>query len=135
VSESWAVDVTLPDGQVLRGRLLAQRRDQGGRGWHCLVAVSVWGGSQPQPAEIVLTVPAGKVGRVAGTDYVGVPTEAETPPAWAITGSRVGGGEQLLHALDCDQASDPVVIPPRVASETLALPSTRLCPQCRPEVP
>ncbi|RPK69970.1 hypothetical protein EES45_36230 [Streptomyces sp. ADI97-07] len=70
------VDVTLPDGQRLRGRLYARR--QVADGWLYWIGLLLWQSPDPdhsEPGEYRAWMPAARSDPVHGADYGSVPTE------------------------------------------------------------
>ncbi|MER6240021.1 DUF6233 domain-containing protein [Streptomyces clavifer] len=91
-SPDWAplVDVLMPDGQRLRGRLYERR--QVAEGWQYWIGLVLWQSPDPdrsEPGEYRAWMPAARAEPVPGTDYTGVPSvylprEVPPPPASAV---------------------------------------------------
>lgn len=131
----WPVDVTLPDGQVVRAVLRGQRRDEPTGRWQCLVAVTAWGPDRPTPHTAAWSVPSEAIGRLPDVAYTGVPTmEPYRPPAWRTT-SHTDPALRTVHYYDCPAGTDDsgLVVPARVVRDLgdRAHP----CPRCRPPLP
>ncbi|MFD8146117.1 DUF6233 domain-containing protein [Streptomyces sp. NPDC059708] len=121
-----SVYLTLPDGQELRGRLLARRWTPAG--WRYRVAVTLWSATATgvEPADYTLWVPAEDRAYLRpddGADYTHVPTEgppshpylAPPPPeadmhwAWTTEQTRAAGpGSRptglVIHEYGCEHA-------------------------------
>ncbi|MFJ8166547.1 DUF6233 domain-containing protein [Streptomyces sp. NPDC096136] len=149
-----SVRLTLPDGQELRGRLLARRWTPAG--WRYQVSVVLWSATAAmgvEPADYIIWVPAegGAYLRPEdGADYTTVPTEgppthpylAPPPPgadmrwAWTIEQTRAAGpGSRptgtLIHEYSCADA--PRNGPELTLEEALtayARPGARACQHC-----
>ncbi|MFE0005240.1 DUF6233 domain-containing protein [Streptomyces erythrochromogenes] len=147
--------LTLPDGQEVRGRLLARKWTPSG--WRYRVAVALWSATADlgvEPADYVVWVPAdaeaGYVRPEDGADYSGVPSEgppshpylAPPPPradtrwAWTVEQTRNGGpGSRptgtLVHEHGCSQApADGPDLDLDQALAALARAGARACQQC-----
>lgn len=82
------VTVTLPDGRIVDGCLLARRQDPDGRWWYRITA----------------DMPADTVRPIEGEDYSQVPTEKADGGRWVLQALRQdtpGKRSLVLHAADC----------------------------------
>ncbi|MEU9237123.1 DUF6233 domain-containing protein [Streptomyces subrutilus] len=142
--------LTLPDGQEVRGRLLARKWTPAG--WRYQVAVALWSATSDlgvEPADYTVWVPAdeGEYLRPdTGADYGTVPTEgppshpylAPLPPgadvhwAWTVEQLRVAGPRSrpagtLVHEYRCKVA--PADGPELDLEQALAA-LARACQEC-----
>ncbi|EFK97970.1 conserved hypothetical protein [Streptomyces sp. SPB78] len=143
--------VVLPDGQEVRGRLLARR--QLADGWRYRVALPLYRnlggeGLEVEAAQYEVWVRAPEhVRPVEGADYTGVPTTAlpapslvevalgpRRPAGWVLAksgGGRRGPSRAVLHAVDCTEA--PPGLPVLRVEQALTAaehPATRACALC-----
>lgn len=82
------VNVTLPSGEVVEGRLHARRQDADGAWWY----------------EVTMPVPADTVRPIDGEDYSGVPTERASGQQWVLQALRHDSPDQralILHKTGC----------------------------------
>ncbi|KOV17254.1 hypothetical protein ADK91_02870 [Streptomyces sp. XY511] len=147
--------LTLPDGQELRGRLLARKWTPSG--WRFQVSVALWSATADlgvEPADYVVWVPA-DVGTeylrpVDGDDYTGVPTDgppshpylAPPPPgadmswAWTVEQTRTSGPGSRptgtrIHEHGCPQApADGPELDLDQALTALTRAGARACQEC-----
>ncbi|MDH6699840.1 hypothetical protein P3T26_004301 [Streptomyces sp. MAA16] len=119
------VEVVLPGGRVVTGRLLARQRDEDGRWWY----------------RVAVDVPAVAVRPVDGEDYSEVPTsKGSARRQWVLEDSRHESPEGrilILHTAGCwapQGRLTPVTDADQVQvflRETWARP----CDVCAPELP
>jgi hypothetical protein len=119
------VEVRLPDGRTLPGRLLAWRQGPDGRWW----------------AQAVIQIPADAIGKVAGEDYSRVPREPVQPagPRYVMeVDERRPNGGSTIHDADCwtlDEPADWARLTPLDADQArgqLAFDGTTACTVCNP---
>ncbi|MFJ1839891.1 DUF6233 domain-containing protein [Streptomyces sp. NPDC088175] len=145
-----AVEVTLPDGQVLRGRLYSRRQTE--TGWTYKVGLVLWQAqdpARPAPGEYRTWVPADRAAAVPGADYSAVPTArlaapgppppaiTTRPPAtrWLVEAERLprSGGAQptAVHRADCWAVTKGTELTTLAAARAaMARPGARGCIVC-----
>ncbi|MFJ2589706.1 DUF6233 domain-containing protein [Streptomyces sp. NPDC087538] len=146
-----AVDVTMPDGQVLRGRLYSRRQVE--TGWVYRIGLVLWQAptpDRPVPGEYRTWVPVAHVASVPGADYSAVPTKRLTelvplPPVsavqpapatrWLVDTERLprSGNVQptAVHRADCWAVANGTAIASLgAAREAMARPGARGCIIC-----
>ncbi|MET9097180.1 DUF6233 domain-containing protein [Streptomyces cyaneofuscatus] len=113
------VEVVLPDGQAVRGRLHERRQTEDG--WLYRVGVVLWQApdpDHPEPGEYVAWMPSAAVRPLTGADYALVPTtrlrrDIPAPPvrrvepatAWRVEYERHRADREVqrstVHRADC----------------------------------
>jgi hypothetical protein len=119
------VEVHLPDGRTVPGRLQRWRQGEDGRWW----------------AEVTVPVPAAAIGRVAGEDYTNVPREPSVPRARYVleADTRRPNAGSTVHDADCwtlaDKAPWTRLMPldGHAARGQLGFDGTTACTVCNPE--
>ncbi|MEE4546430.1 DUF6233 domain-containing protein [Streptomyces sp. V4-01] len=123
------VEVRLPGGRTLPGRLLAWRQGPDGAWW----------------AQAIIQVPAAAIRQVAGEDYTAVPREPAPRPSaggYVLAADTRPGQPRtaVLHAADCwtlgKAAHWTTITPvddPDQARALLLIDDTTACDACGPE--
>ncbi|MFI5905493.1 DUF6233 domain-containing protein [Streptomyces cyaneofuscatus] len=143
------VEVTLPDGQVIQGRLHERRQTEDG--WLYKAGVALWRApdpDHPEPGEYVAWMPSASVKPLAGADYSAVPTtrlqrDIPAPPvrrvqpatAWTVEYERHYAGavqRTTVHRFDCwsVQGRSEDITDEHEAGAAMAKPSARGCIIC-----
>ncbi|MFE7752141.1 DUF6233 domain-containing protein [Streptomyces sp. NPDC057428] len=145
------VDVTMPDGQVLRGRLYERR--QVADGWQFWIGLVLWRSPDPdrsEPGEYRAWMPAAQSRPVDDADYTDVPTvylppEIPTPPpsrvlptpatSWLVVTERRAYTSEIqpttVHRADCWGAREGEEITSvEEARAALSRPGARGCVLC-----
>ncbi|WP_310726226.1 DUF6233 domain-containing protein [Streptomyces sp. N2A] len=143
-AEAPQAEVTLPDGQHLRAKVLGRRRDRSGVWWYRL-AIDL-----PEQVEdrrrglalssrtITFSAPFPVVQPLPGEDYTSLtPPPPEQRKRWRLSPPphQDGWADAYLHRPDCAQAgSTGVLVSDEEALAALAGPNvTAPCPVCRPD--
>ncbi|MER5985754.1 DUF6233 domain-containing protein [Streptomyces sp. NPDC001787] len=146
------VDVTMPDGLTVRGRLYSRRQTESG--WLLDVGIVLWRAvdpDRPEPGEYRAWMPASSASPVAGADYDPVPriyltrdipppppSSVQPPPppqSWIICSERRPSAAVVrptrVHRADCWSADEGVeVTTEQKARAAMRLPGAHGCRIC-----
>ncbi|MFD3970377.1 DUF6233 domain-containing protein [Streptomyces cyaneofuscatus] len=144
------VAVTMPDGQVVQGRLHERRQTEDG--WLYKVGIVLWQAPDPDrpvPGEYVAWMPSTSVQPLPGTDYSTVPTtrlqqnipappvrRVEPATAWTVEYERTAASSAVarttVHRSDCwsIRGRREEITDEGQAREAMAAPHARGCILC-----
>ncbi|MFJ8848393.1 DUF6233 domain-containing protein [Streptomyces cyaneofuscatus] len=144
------VVVTMPDGQVVQGRLHERRQTEDD--WVYRIGIVLWRApdpDHPEPGEYVTWMPSASVQPLTGTDYSLVPTtrlqrDSPAPPvrrvepatAWKVEYERMPAGSSVVrttvHRSDCwsIQGRSEEITDEHEARAAMAQRSARGCTLC-----